>query len=79
MKLKSGTIKRFHVNQQLIRKARKEGLDIPTLTVQTSRGPIPARRVRILGPSELVQSLDKPLSCGARVWIQTTSEVEVTP
>ncbi len=75
MKLRKGLIKRIHVNQHLIKKARKEGLDIPALTVQTSKGSIPARNVKINGPSELIQSLNKPLSCGARVWILTRAEV----
>lgn len=77
MRLRAGTIKRIHVNQQVIARCRRDGTDAPTLTVQTSRGPFPARRVRILGASELVQSLRKPLSCGARVWIETRAAVEV--
>lgn len=79
MRIRKGLLKRIHVNQQLIQKARKEGLDIATLTVQTSKGPIAARKVAINGPSVLVQSVFEPLSCGARVWIETSSEVEVTP
>jgi hypothetical protein len=33
--------------------------------------------VEIKGPSKLVYSPDKPLSCGARVWVETEAEVEV--
>jgi hypothetical protein len=33
--------------------------------------------VRIKGPSRVVYSPDKPLSCGAHVWIETESEVEI--
>lgn len=77
MKIRKGLIKRIHVDQQVIRRCRTNGTDEPALTVQTSAGPIKARRVRILGPSELVQRLDHPLSCGARVWIETRAEVEV--
>jgi hypothetical protein len=76
--LPKGSIKRIHVNQLKIRQARKSGKNLKTLTVQTSRGAVPGRRVRILGPATLVQSLHKPLSCGARVWIETRSAVEVT-
>lgn len=75
--LRKGLIKRIHVNQQKIRTARNTGCDLASLTVQTSKGPYAARRVVINGPSTLVQSLDKPLSCGARVWIETRAEVEV--
>jgi hypothetical protein len=75
--IRKGLVKRIHVNQQLIARARKSGEDLAALTVQTSRGPVPGRRVRINGPSELVQSLTKPLACGARVWIYTRAEVEI--
>ena len=34
-----------------------------------------AHEVEILGPSKIVYSPKKPLSCGARVWIETESEV----
>jgi hypothetical protein len=74
--LSSGTIKRLHVNQQVIRRNVKHGEDAPTLTIQTSLGPLRARRVSIRGPSTLIQSIDKPLSCGARVWVETHAELE---
>lgn len=52
--------------------------DLPVFTVQTSRGPIHGTSVDIRGASRLVYSPGKPLSCGARVWIETKAEVEVT-
>jgi len=33
--------------------------------------------VLIHGPSRVVYSPDKPLSCGAKVWVETESLVEV--
>ena len=33
--------------------------------------------VKILGESKVVYSPDKPLSCGARVWIETEAEIEI--
>ena len=30
----------------------------------------------IKGPSKVVYSPNKPLSCGARVWIETEAEIE---
>ena len=33
--------------------------------------------VEILGESKVVYSPDKPLSCGARVWIETNAEVKI--
>lgn len=31
----------------------------------------------VRGPCKIVYSLDKPLSCGAKVWIETEYDVEV--
>lgn len=36
-----------------------------------------AREVVISGPSKMVMDLTKPLPCGARVWIETESEVSL--
>jgi hypothetical protein len=47
------------------------------LTVKTYKDNQYAKRVRIDGPCVIVYSPDKPLSCGARVWIETDSSVEV--
>ena len=76
--LRKGLIKRIHVDQHRIRKNRKEGGDLPVLTVQARGGPYKGHHVLIQGPSELVYSPNKPLSCGARVWIHTTAEVVVS-
>ena len=72
------TIKRIHVNQHLIR-AR----DPQPLTVKESSGNTRASRVEILGNdgevcATLVYAPEHPLSCGARVWIETRNEVRVT-
>lgn len=72
-----GAIKRIHVNQQLIRQRTKDKDAGPCLTVQTSAGPIRAYRVDIRGPSSLVESVDKPLGCGARVWIETRAALSL--
>ena len=36
-----------------------------------------AHEIEILGPSKIVYSPDKPLSCGARVWIETDADVQL--
>lgn len=77
MNIKAGTIKRIHVDQGRIKSNFKHGTNLPVATVQTSKGSHKAHRVRINGASELVTSFDKPLSCGARVWVETKAEVEL--
>mgnify|MGYP000669195682 FL=1 len=69
--------KRIHVNMHIIRKNLKTGERNPVLTVKTSKSNTYAHEVHIDGPSKVIYSPDKPLSCGARVWIETDSEVEL--
>jgi hypothetical protein len=71
-------LKRIHVNQHVIRRNTKTGEREPPLTVKTSRGNYRAESVRIEGASEVVYSPDRPLSCGARVWIETRAPVVIT-
>ena len=68
----------MHVNQHVIKKNLKEGTTDPVLTVKTYKSNEYASEVVIHGPSQIVYSPDKPLSCGARVWIETKSKVEIT-
>jgi hypothetical protein len=67
----------IHVNQHVIKSNRKTGATDPVLTVKTYKSNVYAHKVKIHGDSEIVYSPDNPLSCGAHVWIQTDSEVEV--
>ena len=69
-------ITRIHVNQHHI-KANAKGEDLPVLTVKTYNRNRTCNEVVVHGPSRVVYSADKPLSCGAKVWIETESEVEV--
>lgn len=64
-----------HVNQHVIKKNRKTGERKPVLTVKRGRINRYATEVQIAGPSVVVYSPDKPLSCGATVWIETEAEV----
>ncbi len=67
--------KRIHINQHVIRANAKNGTNDPAITVKTSKQNIYAHRVEIDGPSSVVYSPDKPLSCGARVWVETDAPV----
>ena len=67
-----------HVNQHVVRSNTKTGAREPVLTVKTYKSNTYANEVQINGPSKVVYSPDKPLSCGARVWIETESEVVVS-
>ena len=60
-----------------IRANKKHGTKEPVITVKTSKTNTYAHEVEILGESKVIYSPDKPLSCGARVWIETDAEVKV--
>ena len=75
MKREGHLKRRIHINQHLIRKNQKTGERNAVISCKTYKENIYSNSVEILGPSKVVYSPDKPLSCGARVWIETTSEV----
>ena len=66
-----------HVNQHVIRANLKTGARDPVLTVKNYKENRYAHEVHIEGPSTIVYSPDKALACGARVWIETTSNVRI--
>lgn len=65
----------IHVNQHIIKSNRKNNVVDPVLTCKTYKDNRYAHEVEILGPSKVVYSPDKPLSCGAHVWIETQDKV----
>jgi len=67
----------IHVNAHVIKSNRKNGVENPVLTVKTYKDNRYAHEVEVLGPSKVVYSPDKPLSCGAHVWIETQEEVTI--
>ena len=76
--LGKGTLKRIHVNQHVIRANHRTGGSEPPITVKTYAANVRCHVARIQGPSELVYRPNQPLSCGARLWIETRAEVTVT-
>ena len=67
--------KKIHINMHVIRSNKKNGTNDPVITVKTYKSNTYGHEVDILGNSKVVYSPDKPLSCGARVWIETEGEV----
>jgi len=68
--------KRIHVNQHKIKSNSKHGTKEPVITVKTYKSNTYCYEVDIKGPCKVIYSPDKPLSCGAKVWIETDSDVE---
>ena len=72
--LPAGRIKRIHVNQNLLRRAMK-GEDVLPYIVRYGGASWSCRDFEIDGPAKGINSVHKPLSCGARLWIETTSSM----
>lgn len=71
---------RIHVNQHKIRSNKKHGDREPVITVKDYKNNRYTDTAIILDAdgnevARVVYSPDKPLSCGARVWIETDLEV----
>lgn len=67
----------IHVNQHVVKSNRKNSVNDPVLTVKTYKENRYAHEVDIKGPSKVVYSPGKPLSCGAHVWMETQAEVTI--
>jgi transcriptional regulator of heat shock response len=73
---------KIHVNQHHIRSNITKGTDLSVITIKQGRKNTYCNEIEILGPSKLIYSGTgcdtKPLlSCGARVVIETESEIKI--
>ena len=68
----------IHVNQHVIRRNDKTGEREPCITCKTYKTNGYYTEITIDGPSRIVYRPDKPLKCGAKVWIETDAEVNGT-
>ena len=66
----------IHVNQHIIKANKKSGANNPPLTVKTYKGGINCHEVEFIN-GRVVHRPDKPLSCGAHVWIETNELVTI--
>lgn len=66
---------KIHVNQHHIRINNMWNKSLPVFTVKQGKKNFYAESIEIKGPPIIVYKPDEPLSCGARVWIETESEV----
>ena len=72
---------RIHINQHNI-KANPKGKDLPVITVKDYKRNRKTNAAEILDSNgrmiaRVIYSPDKPLSCGAKVWIETEHGVNV--
>jgi hypothetical protein len=68
---------RIHINQHKIRNNTTRGTNDPVVSIKKGRTNTYCHNVEILGPSKVVYRPCKPLSCGARVWIETDAPLVI--
>lgn len=73
----------IHVNQHNIKSNITKGTDLPVITVKNYKENRYANNVTIYDKKGNVllvvkYSPEKPLACGARVWIETDQNIELT-
>ena len=71
-------IARIHVNQHVIKANAKYGENNPVFTIKQGGKNTYAYNVKVVGEMELVYLPDKPLSCGAKVWIETRGDISMS-
>lgn len=72
----------IHVNQHVIKSNRKHDKTDPVLTVKTYKSNDYAHEAVIYGQdgkeaARVIYRPNKPLTCGAHVWIETQGEVKL--
>lgn len=71
---------RIHINQHNI-KANTKGSDLPVITVKDYKQNRKVNSAQIIDAdgatvASVIYSPEKPLPCGAKVWIETTYKVQ---
>jgi len=74
--MKTRTLKRIHIDKNLIYSNLKNGTDYPVVTVQNRGRSIKARTVEGFGKWIISQDA-KQLECGARLYIETRSPITI--
>lgn len=59
----------IHVHQQKVRASE------PAVIVRTYKGSQHFAEAEVTGPCKVIHDYQNPLSCGAKVWIETTDPV----
>ena len=74
-------VKKIHVNQHNIRSNKTKDTDLPVITIKIGSKNYYCNEIEIMGPSKVSYcggGDKKPLiSCGARVVMETTSEIKI--
>lgn len=72
----------IHINQHNIKSNRKNKTNLPVISVKNYKSNRYTQNCKILDNegnicAEIIYRPEKPLSCGATVWIETRNEVKI--
>lgn len=67
----------IHINRNILQQNEKNHTSFPVCRVETNGKTYYGSRVDIKGPSSMVYSPDKPRKCGAKLWIETDSDIYI--
>lgn len=67
----------IHINRNILQQNEKHDTSKPICRVEVKGKTWYGSKVDILGPSTMIYSPNKPRSCGAKLWIETHSEVVI--
>lgn len=67
----------IHINKNVIQHNAKYGKNLPVCRVQQGNKSRYCKEVHINGPSKMVYNPDRPLKCGAKLWIETESSIDL--
>lgn len=75
--LEAGRRKLIHINKHVIAANNKHDRKDPPITCKVGKDNYYGHSVEVSGECRLIHSPDKPLKCGAKVWIETNGEVKI--
>jgi len=70
-------MKIIHINRNIIQRNNKRGEQEPVVRVEDNGKVVYCMEVVIKGPSRMVYRPEKPRPCGAKLWIETESEIDL--
>jgi len=72
-------MKIIHINRNIIQQNAKHGRKEPVCRVEytDTKNVVYCMEVLINGPSRMVYRPDNPRPCGAKLWIETESDIEL--
>jgi len=70
-------ITRIYIDKHIINANRKNNENNPPISVRQKNKVTKAHKIKVVGEMYIVYKPEKPLSCGAVVWLETKDDVNI--